>query len=85
MGFGDLGDLFKAKKAMDAFLKEHPRFPAFCDAVSAEGVAPGSVIDIRFTSAEGKELETNFLVKESDLELLRLMKDVMESMKQVKR
>lgn len=77
----NLGDLFKAKSAMEAFLREHPRLAPYCEAVAKEGVRPGSVIDLKFTSAEGKEIETNFVVKESDLEFLRLMKEAVESVR----
>ena len=81
MGLGNIGDLMRAKGSVEAFLRAHPRLPAYCEAVAKEGVRPGSVIDIRFTSPEGKEIETNFLVKESDLVFLKLMKSMMDSMR----
>lgn len=75
----NLGDLFKAKDSIQEFINAHPKLPAYAEAIHREGVRPGSVIEVRFTTPEGKAFETNMVVRESDMEFLGLVKTVLES------
>ena len=81
MGIGNIGDLLKAKDSVEEFVHAHPKLPAYAEAVHREGVRPGSVIEVKFTTPEGKALETNFIVKDSDLEFLELVRTVMDSVR----
>ena len=78
MNIGNIGDLLKAKASIEAFLQAHPKLPAFAEAVHREGIRPASVISVRVTEEDGRELETNLRVQESDLEFLGLVKTVLE-------
>ena len=62
--------LFKIKGSWDKFVKNHPKFPQFIDAVKDTGLEEGSVIAITVTTSEGKELSTNIKVTRSDKEML---------------
>ena len=61
--------------AWNTFKRNHPKFPAFCQAVSRKGIREGSIIEIAFITPEGEKIETNLKVKDSDLELLRQLSE----------
>lgn len=65
----------KITSAWNTFKKNHPKFPAFCQAVSRKGIREGSIIVITFTTPEGEKIETNLKVKDSDLELLKQLSE----------
>ena len=67
-----IGDIAKAKKAWDVFTANHPKFPAFLNAVKAKGIKEGTVISIKITGPEGESLETNIKVQKEDLDLINL-------------
>ncbi len=71
-----MGDMFRAMQAWNTFRKNHPKFPAFLDAVRREGIHEGTVVDLKITTPDGKALETNFRVTESDLELFEMLKGI---------
>ena len=62
--------------AWNTFKSNHPKFPAFCQAVSRKGLKEGSIIEIAITTPEGEKIETNLKVKDSDLELLKQLSDL---------
>ena len=37
MGIGNIGNMMKVMNAWNTFKKNHPKFPAFCSAVSRRG------------------------------------------------
>lgn len=62
--------LMQIKGMVDRFKVNHPRIPGFFNAVANE-VAEGSVIEMKMTSPEGKELFANIRVNAGDMELLK--------------
>ena len=71
----NMGNMLKISAAWNTFKKNHPKFPAFCRAVSSRGIREGAVLAITYTTPEGEKLETNLKVKESDLELLKTLSE----------
>lgn len=71
----NIGNMMKITSAWNTFKKNHPKFPAFCQAVSRKGIREGSIIEITFTTPEGEKIETNLKVKDSDLELLKQLSE----------
>ena len=69
-----IGDIAKAKQAWDTFTRNHPKFPAFLNAVKAKGIQEGSVIAITVTGPEGESLETNIKVTAEDMNLMNLLR-----------
>ena len=69
----NIGNMMKFTGAWNTFKRNHPKFPAFCQAVSRKGIREGSIIEIAFP--EGEKIETNLKVKDSDLELLRQLSE----------
>lgn len=62
--------LFKMKHAKEVFMRNHPKFPQFLEAVNKHAVKEGSVVEINVTTPEGRTLSSNIKLKESDIELL---------------
>ena len=71
----NIGNMRKFTGAWNTFKRNHPKFPAFCQAVSRKGIREGSIIEIAFITPEGEKIETNLKVKDSDLELLRQLSE----------
>ena len=69
-----IGDIAKAKQAWDVFTRNHPKFPAFLNAVKSKGIKEGSIIDIKITGPEGESLETNIKVTADDMNLMNLLR-----------
>ena len=72
----NIGNIMKITGAWNTFKSNHPKFPAFCQAVSRKGLREGSIIEIAITTPEGEKIETNLKIKDSDLELLKQLSDL---------
>ena len=62
--------VLKLKPLVEAFRTNHPKVPAFFTAASS-AVNVGSVVEVKVTTAEGKEIISNIKVTEQDVELFR--------------
>ena len=67
----------KIAQAWQTFSANHPKFLPFVNAVSQGTLVEGSVIEIAVTTPEGKKLESNLKLTQSDLEFLALMKSML--------
>ena len=65
----DFGSVMKIKNAWDAFTRNHPKFMPFMQAVGREAIGDGTIIEIKVTSPDGKEFNTNMKLTQSDLDL----------------
>ena len=54
----NIGNIMKIAGAWNAFKSNHPKFPAFCQAVSRKGLKEGSIIEIAITTPEGEKIES---------------------------
>ena len=50
----NIGNMMKFTGAWNTFKRNHPKFPAFCQAVSRKGIREGSIIEIAFITPEGE-------------------------------
>ena len=66
--------LFKAKKSWDTFCENHPRFPAFLQAVQTAGIKEGTIIEVSITTPEGKNMMTNVRITASDMQAFEDLK-----------
>ena len=71
MGIGNFGNMMKIMNAWNTFKQNHPKFPAFCNAVSKRGIREGSILEVTYISPEGEKLTTNIKVLPIEIELLR--------------
>ncbi len=49
----DMNNMIKMTMAWNTFKRNHPKFPAFCQAVLNKGIRVDSVIEISVTTPEG--------------------------------
>ena len=56
MGIGNIGNMMKVMNAWNTFKQNHPKFPAFCSAVSRRGIREGSILEVTYISPEGEKL-----------------------------
>lgn len=73
----DFSSIMKIKGAWDTFSSNHPKFMPFMRAVTTDGIQAGTMIEMKVTSPEGKEYNTNLRITESDLALFQEMKSIM--------
>ena len=73
--------IFQLQNKWKQFTNNHPKFPMFLRAVSKTKLEPGSVIEVKITTANGQEICSNIKLTESDIELFH---DVAELSKQMK-
>ena len=69
-------NIMQLMAAWNTFKTNHPKFPAFVTALSSQGIREDFVIEISVTDTEGKKIETNIKVKQSDLELFESLKNM---------
>lgn len=72
----DFSSVMKIKNAWDTFSRNHPKFMPFCQAVGREGIGDGTIIEVKVTSPEGKEFNTNMKLTQSDLDLFAQIKNM---------
>lgn len=70
------GAIMQVMNAWNIFQGNHPKFPAFLDALKRQGIKEDSIIEISITDPSGQKIETNIKVKASDLELFNSLKDM---------
>jgi hypothetical protein len=66
----------KLMGAKNQFEQTHPKFAAFFGTMLRQGVEEGSVIEITVTSPDGVPVTGNMRVQQSDLELIRQLKEL---------
>ncbi len=67
--------LLKMQMAWKQFNETHPRVLPFIKAVEAAGIREGTVIAVTVETPEGEKFESNIKVRQSDLDLLRGLKE----------
>lgn len=73
----DFTGLLKFKGAWDTFTQNHPKFVPFMQAVGREAIEDGTIIEVKVTSPEGKEYNTNMKITQNDLDLFAQFKGMM--------
>lgn len=70
------GNIMALMSSWNTFKGNHPKFPAFISAVQQQGIKEGTIIEVSITDTEGKKIETNIKVTQSDLELFESLKSM---------
>ena len=68
MALNNIGNMMKIMNAWNIFKRNHPKLPAFCNAVSKRALKEGSIMAITVTTPDGEKIETNLRIKAEDLE-----------------
>jgi hypothetical protein len=67
--------VMKLMAAKNQFEQTHPKFAAFFGTILKQGVEEGSVIEITVTRPDGTPVTANMKVQQSDIELIRQLKE----------
>lgn len=68
--------ILKAKKSWDTFCENHPKFPAFLQAVQTSGIQEGTIIEVMVTTPEGKKMATNVKLTATDMQAFNDLKSL---------
>ena len=69
-------DFFKIKNGLGRVSADHPKLFPFMRAVSAAGAKEGTIVEMKVTTPEGKELETNLRLTANDIEVFRMLREL---------
>lgn len=71
----NLDGIMKFKSAWESFTRNHPKFVMFIQAMGREGIAEGTVIEVKVQTPDGKVTESNLRVNAEDIELFNMLKE----------
>ena len=76
MNFGNMSfdKMFRARQAWSDFQQNHPKVPAFIDAVQEKGYCEGMEIAVAVRYPDGAEHKAGIRVTREDLELLNMLR-----------
>lgn len=69
--------IVKFMGAKAQFERNHPKFTAFIKSVVSRSPEVGTVIEVTVTRPDGKPVTANFKVRQTDLELLEELKEIL--------
>lgn len=72
--------LIKLKNAWKIFSDNHPKFSKFLNAVNKNAIEEGTIIEINVKTKDGKEINSNIKLKESDIELFQELTGMFRSL-----
>ena len=67
----DIGALMKLKSSWEKFTRNHPKFPAFLNAVKSQGITEGTVLEIKVTNPGCETITGNIKLTAEDLDLFK--------------
>ena len=73
----DFSAMMKFRGAWETFTQNHPKFMPFMQAVGREAMADGTVIEVKVTTPDGKEYNTNMKITQNDLDLFAQIKGML--------
>lgn len=70
-------EMMKILGMWNTFKSNHPKFPKFMVAASQPGIiTKDTILEMKITTADGRTMETNLKITESDLELFQQLKNM---------
>lgn len=72
--------IFELQNKWRRFTENHPKFPKFMQAVVGTKLSEGTIIDIKFTTADGQEICSNVKLNAEDIEMLEEIGELVRGM-----
>ena len=66
-------DILKYRERLEKFNQDHPRVRSFLSAVAGTALQEGTILEMKATTPDGRELVTNFRLNADDIETLRML------------
>ena len=63
--------LLKMKERMSVFQREHPKIRPFFHTLNEKALVPGTIMEMKATTPDGKVYTANFRMTENDIETIR--------------
>ncbi|MDO4266538.1 MAG: hypothetical protein Q4C63_08795 [Eubacteriales bacterium] len=76
-----ISQMMEMKSIADRLRRNHPKFPAFIQAVMQKGIPEGTVLELKVIEPDGSEYITNLRVNEDDLDCIRRLKELQQGQK----
>ncbi|MBO5473537.1 MAG: hypothetical protein J6A08_07120 [Lachnospiraceae bacterium] len=76
MNLQNPGAIIQMMNLWNRFQKNHPKFPMFLKAVTRNGFKEGSIIEIKVTTAEGEQFDSNLKINADDMEMIEQIKNM---------
>ena len=74
--------LMQLVQRWSVFQQDHPRFMPFFSAAKETVLTEGSVLELKVTDPEGKEITTNIRVTANDVETFRIISELIQGRNQ---
>ena len=68
--------LMQIQQKINNFKNEHPRVIPFFLALKDSSIQAGTIVDMKVTTPEGKEMQCNIKVTDNDIELFNLLMEM---------
>ena len=68
--------LMKLRERLQQFQSQHPKFQLFLSAVGQQAIETGTIIEVKVTRPDGKEMVTNLRLTEDDVESIRMVSEM---------
>lgn len=68
--------LLQFRQGFNDFQDRHPKFVQFLIALVQSGIGEGSIIEVKVTTPEGKEMESNLRLTAEDVEFIKGFKNI---------
>ncbi len=65
--------LLHLKERLSIFQKEHPKVRPFLHAVKEDAIVPGTILELKITTQDGRERVTNIRLTENDIETIQML------------
>ena len=69
-------DLIKLKGRLDLFAQQHPKFGMFMKDAGEQAMMPGTILEIKVTTPDGRDFITNIRLTPEDVETMEIAKNV---------
>ncbi|MDO4622558.1 MAG: hypothetical protein Q4B22_06360 [Eubacteriales bacterium] len=66
----------KIRERLTIFQQQHPRVMPFFQAVGAQSIREGTVLELKVTDPEGKSYVSNIRLTADDIETIQMMKEM---------
>ena len=68
-------ELFQLMSEIGRFKADHPKAVAFASSIARDGLAEGTVLELKVTSPAGEEKICNVRVNERDVSMIQMLKE----------
>ena len=68
--------LMKLRQRIDLFNSDHPKIGNFLRTLKSNAITEGTVIEVKVTTPDGKEYESNMRLTANDVETIRMASEI---------